>query len=615
MTVIITFQPLGISVDIESGTTILEAARAAGIGLSSVCGGQMKCGTCLVRIREKASVNPPTEVENEKLGHDRLAEGYRLACRTVASGNLTIDIPRESLTSEQRSQVEGLEKTVTFDPVLQITDLVVPEEKKLNTGDDWRRVIQAWKKTIDVAPPLPESLQALQHLPSVLRANAGQIRLVSRENRLVDVCHTERPVLGMAVDIGTTKVAGYLLEMETGKTLSQTGAQNPQIAFGEDVMARITYAMQQPEGIRELQKVMTAAINAMAIDLCHQAGKREATTDSHQDVDPEWILEIVMVGNTAMHHILLGLPVRQLGLSPYVPVVVQHLDVPATDIGLQAMRNAVVHLLPNIAGFVGADHVAMLLAADVENERQNTLYMDIGTNTELTLKIDNRLVACSTASGPAFEGAHISDGMRAAEGAIEHVRIDDGQVHFQTIGNTRPIGICGSGIVDAVAQMLRAGIINRSGSFDKQHPLVAPGPEGPALVLASALETGRNRDIRIGRRDISEIQLAKGAIRAGIELLLQETGTPIEAVEQVLIAGAFGTYLNIESAGAIGLLPAGRSLRISQIGNAAGIGAKMALLSKTKREAAQHIGQRVQHIELAGRPDFTALFTKAMYFE
>ena len=415
----------------------------------------------------------------------------------------------------------------------------------------------------------------------------------------------------MAADIGTTKVAGYLVDMASGKTLAMKGIMNPQIAYGEDVMARITHCLRHENGMDVLQTAIVGALNDLARDLCAAAG-------SDGEADPvvyesSQIVESVMVGNTAMHHLLLGLPVEQLGLSPYVAAVSSPLDVKGDELGLAFSPGATVHLLANIAGFVGADHLSMLLATDTYKKKGVVVSLDIGTNTEITLAANGRMIACSTASGPAFEGAHIRDGMRAAEGAIERVQIVDNQLSFQTIGHTAPIGMCGSGILDAIAQLKLCGAMNEKGGLDEEHPLIRRGEEMLEALIADAENTGHGHDIVLSRGDINEIQLAKGAMRAGIELLFDAAGVTASDVDEFIIAGAFGTYISVKAAVVIGMFPDIPLDRFRQVGNAAGIGAKQALLSTTRRAEAAAIAERVDYLELTVSREFQEEFLKARY--
>jgi uncharacterized 2Fe-2S/4Fe-4S cluster protein (DUF4445 family) len=410
----------------------------------------------------------------------------------------------------------------------------------------------------------------------------------------------------LAVDIGTTKVAAYLMDLESGETLAAAGAMNPQIAYGEDVMARIAYAMGGEAQARELERVLVEGLNSLASDLCAQAG-----------CDSVGVVEAVLVGNTCMHHLVLGLPVAQLGLAPYVPALADSYDLKARELGLRLAPGANVHFLPNIAGFVGADHVARLLATglyEVEaGARGITVGLDIGTNTEISLAVEGRLLSCSCASGPAFEGAHIQDGMRAAPGAVERVRLADERVEYQAIGDAPPVGICGSGILDGVAELRRTGVLRNSGAMQPgSHPRVRGAGKETEFLLVPAGERGAPRDLVITRKDVNEIQLAKAAIRAGIELLLSEAGLKAEQVERVVVAGAFGTYLDVGSALAVGVFPPLARERFVQVGNAAGMGAKLALLSRRCRERAGEIARCVEYVELTTHQRFVEAYVAAL---
>jgi uncharacterized 2Fe-2S/4Fe-4S cluster protein (DUF4445 family) len=309
----------------------------------------------------------------------------------------------------------------------------------------------------------------------------------------------------------------------------------------------------------------------------------------------------------------MGLPVDQLGVAPYVPALSSSCDVKARDLGLDIAPGAYVHLLPNIAGFVGADHVSMVMASGLHEADQVTLGLDIGTNTEVSLAANGRLLSCSTASGPAFEGAHIRDGMRAAPGAIEWVKIVDDQIEYQTIDGAPPVGICGSGILDSVAELRRIGVLKENGSMRlDSHPRVRQTGDRPEFVLVPSGENGARGDIVINRKDVSEIQLAKGAIRAGVEVLLAEAGLVVDQVDRVVVAGAFGTYLDVASARAIGMFPPLPLERFDQVGNAAGMGAKLALLSRRCREVAEEIAQLVEYIELTTDARFSGAYMDAM---
>jgi uncharacterized 2Fe-2S/4Fe-4S cluster protein (DUF4445 family) len=401
--------------------------------------------------------------------------------------------------------------------------------------------------------------------------------------------------LGLAVDLGTTKIAAYLVDMETGDPLAAEGIMNPQIAYGEDVMSRISYAM--GNGGARLRQVVTEGLNELIEKLCSE---------------PERIVEMTLVGNTAMHHLFVGLPVRQLGLAPYLPAVQISLDVKARDLGLHVAPGAYVHLLPNVAGFVGADHVAMILATGIHRTDRVIVGLDIGTNTEVILAHRGKMRSASCASGPAFEGSRIKHGMRAASGAIEKVRVLDSQAKVQTVDDAPPIGLCGSGIVDAIAELRRIGLINRRGRLGDD-PGVRPVDNTREFILVAGERSGTGQDITITQKDISEIQLAKAAIRTGIEALLDEEGIGWEEVEEVIIAGAVGTTIDPASAIAIGMFPPLSLERFRQVGNAAGVGARLALVSRSQRAEAEEIARRVRYLELMTQPGFASRFARAMY--
>ena len=376
---------------------------------------------------------------------------------------------------------------------------------------------------------------------------------------------------------------------------------NPQISYGEDIITRITRVIESPDEGARLQALVVKALNQLAVDLCARV-----------DAEPEGIVEAVVVGNTAMHHLLLCLPVSQLALSPFIPAVSDALDIKARDIGLHIAPGAYVHLLSNIAGFVGADHVAMLLATDVWRTEEVVLTVDIGTNTEVALVSKGEITTVSCASGPAFEGAHIKDGMRAGPGAIEHWRLVDNQVEYETIGGVPPVGLCGSGILDAVAQLRLAGVLETSGRMG-DHPRVRSIEGQLEFVLVSEEERGGDSAITLTQRDVRQLQLAKGAIRTGIQLLLRAKGRSEKEIKQVIIAGAFGSYIDVASAVAIGMLPPLPLGRFRQVGNAAGMGAKLALISCSKRAEAQTLARQAHYIELSTDPHFQETFAGAMY--
>jgi uncharacterized 2Fe-2S/4Fe-4S cluster protein (DUF4445 family) len=594
----IDIEPVGRRIPCSQGDTLLSAAQRAGIVLNATCGGEGVCGRCLVRVMA-GQVSPLTFTEEAELGK-RVEEGWRLACQTEVCGNVRIHIPPESLATAQRIQTEGHSLPVEIDPQIRVVTVNLPPPSLSDPLSDTERIKVALGKP-DLVYPLP----VLRRLADDLRINAFNVSIFLNGSSVVGLRPANTAALGLAIDLGTTKLAGYLVDLSTGETLASAGAMNPQIAFGEDVMARISHAISKPGGSEQLRSVIVEALQKMAYELCEQT--KRSTLD---------IADAVIVGNTAMHHLFLGLPVKQLGLASYIPTVSSALDVPAFEIGLEFAPGAHVHSLPNIAGFIGADHVAMLLGSGMLETKGVVLGLDIGTNTEISLIASGRHFSCSTASGPAFEGAHIKNGMRAAPGAIEKVLIHDGRLMLQTIDNQPPIGLCGSGILDLIAQMRKAGYLNSRGALDgsKGPPFIRQGKNGLEFVLVSSLEKD-GREITFDRSDVNEIQLAKSAMRTGVQILLQKAGFDEKEIDSVVIAGAFGSYLDVQSGIDIGMFPKLERERFIQVGNAAGTGARMALLSLGVREQARQISMRITYIELTSEPSFSSMFARNIMIE
>jgi uncharacterized 2Fe-2S/4Fe-4S cluster protein (DUF4445 family) len=542
-------------------------------------------------------------VEEELLSEREALSGLRLACQAKALGDVRVDVPPESLTAAQRLQVEGQAIDVTLDPPVSAFDVVIEPPIMRDLRSDASRLIDGLVKAQCGAPTL--GVQVLRSCSETLRDLQWLARVAVHRGRplpeVVAILPQTTTALGLAIDVGTTKVAGYLVDLGTGDTVARAGAMNPQIAYGEDVVSRITYANSSPAGARILHVRVIEGINRLVDELCAQAEARRTQ-----------IVDSVVVGNTAMHHFVVGLPVRQLGEAPYVAAVAEPLDMYASDVGVHLAQAATMYLPPNIAGYVGADHVSMLLATGACDGGRTVLAMDVGTNTEISLAHEGALWTCSTASGPAFEGAHIHDGMRAVPGAIERVRYHGGGFMVHAIGEVPPVGLCGSGILDAVAEGVSAGIIDSRGALSKAHPLVHRAGGGLSCLLVPARQSGHGRDVVFTRSDVNEIQLAKGAIRTGANLLLEAAGIDASAVQEVVVAGAFGTYLDIGSAIRVGMLPNLPRERFRQVGNAAGRGAEHLLVSRARRVRALEIARRAQYVELTTHEHFTDTFVQAL---
>jgi uncharacterized 2Fe-2S/4Fe-4S cluster protein (DUF4445 family) len=597
---IIDFQPIGRRGECASDQSLLECARQLSVDIVSICGGVGNCERCKVQVIS-GEVTRLTLDEAACLSKGELEQGIRLACQAYPLSDVRLHVPPESLTALQRTQVEGLEVDVEPDSFIRSVHVSLePPTLESPAADDH----SLWAALAEQGIPHGRmDLPVMQSLAVQLRQNGWQASLALREAEIVAVGARNTRWLGLAVDIGTTKIAGYLVDLESGRTLASKGLMNPQIAYGEDVISRIVAASRTPAEAQRLQTLLTEALNQMVVDLCTEVQAK-----------PEDIADAVIVGNTAIHHLLLRLPVAQLGFSPYVPAVSAPIDIKAREIGLHIAPGANIHLLANIAGFVGADHVAMLLATRIVHASGTVLAIDIGTNTEICLNHNGKLTSVSCASGPAFEGAHIKFGMRAAPGAIEHVRMTENRLETQTIGGEPPVGICGSGLLDAVAQLYSHGILNRSGKMGV-HPRVRQFNGATEFVLISQEQRHGQDAITISQKDVRELQLAKAAIRLGIQALVEAEGLEEDDIEQVIIAGAFGTFIDVSSAITIAMLPPLPLERFKQVGNAAGTGARLALISRAQREQARHIADQDGYIELAQMPGFQRKFAEATYLK
>ncbi len=597
MTRSLVFQPLGRRVPAEAGSTLLDIARKEGIGLSSVCGGVGTCGDCRVRI-QRGTVTPLNDTELDVLYPHETNAGLRLACQVEVlpgTDDIVVDIPPESMIIAQRSQVEGVEVKTQLQTGIEVFDLEASPPSIHDLRGDWERLAgsHAAQWQIDAS--------VLADLPALARQQHWRVRVVVERERVIGLLPPTAKPLGFAVDIGTTGLAAYLVDVITGETLATAGATNPQIAYGEDVMSRLALVLRDPTRSVQLQHTLIQELNRLIDVLCAEASVSAAA-----------LVTVCAVGNTAMHHLLWGLPVAHLGLAPYVPAVTSALSAPARDLGLHIAPGASVYSPPCIAGFVGADHVAMLIASDAQNRAGVVLYLDIGTNTEISLTAHDQHWCCSAASGPAFEGAHIEHGMRAAVGAVDKITWADERLHWHTIGDAAPIGICGSGLIDALAVLRDHDVITPIGAFQRQHPLVKRDGSSAWIEIVNAADSANHQSISLSRADIGEIQMAKGAIRAGIKLLCELAGIEEADIDTLVLAGAFGSYIDPVSARTIGLIPPLPLDRIQQVGNAAGIGAKHLLLNRDQRRAAQALINQIVYVELTTHPDFQDRYSQAL---
>ncbi|MFO8011485.1 MAG: ASKHA domain-containing protein [Dehalococcoidia bacterium] len=612
---------------IEEGTLLRDAAREVGEGIEAVCGGRGKCGKCKVRIMESEAhgvlsgiehLSPLTEEERAYADGYGLRKDERLACQARVVGDLAVFVPEESRVYRFSVHKPSGERTVDIIPSIQKYCLE-PHLFEYSEDASHQEILtkelqkRFGLKNLGIDPYLESRIS-----PSVKQHSSGLTVTVweNREVIRIEAGYHQRKY-GLALDIGTTTVAGYLCDLDSGEIVSGDAVLNPQIRFGEDVMSRIAYAKDNEGGLAEMNEQVVSAINDLINEI---AGVARIT--------PEDICEAVVVGNTVMHHIFLGLDVMPLGKWPFSPVLSHSVNRKAGELGIGILPSANIHVLPIEAAFVGADNVGVMLAEEPYNQDEMILIADLGTNGELLLGNRQHLISASCATGPAFEGGNIRFGMRAASGAIDRIRIDPHslELSYGVIGRREwstelpqdeimARGVCGSGIVDAVAEMLTAGIINYDGSFNKSSAstrlrLTEEGK--PEFVIADAPETLTGREIVVNQRDIRAVQLAKAAIYTGSRLMLRRMG--VEVPDRILLAGAFGAVIDPRRAMVLGMFPDCAVERIQPIGNAAGDGARIALLNREKRDEADRVARQVEYIELTSEPGFEELFILATHF-
>ena len=627
------FQPAGRRGEIEDGKTILEAAQALGVDIEALCGNKKVCGKCKVRIEEgyfekdnidssMSHISPPVPSPDE-MKHIKPLDGpgIRLACQSEIRGDLKIFVPERSRAGKQVVRKAAKELTIKLDPAVKKynVELTAPTLHDMTTGD-WERVLKFLEDDYGLKG-LTFDYLVLKDLQDVIRKGGWKAtmtvwmdkEIIKAEPGFVEDSY------GLAVDIGTTTCVGYLTDLNTGKVVNTESIMNPQVPYGEDVMSRITYAMSNPGvGLETMQKAIIQGLNEI-IELVVKDIKKEGQNPG--DV----IDDLTIVFNTAMHHIFLGLNPEYIGRSPFIPAVQTSLDIKARDLGLRINPAAYIHVLPIEAGFVGADNVGVLIAEEPYNQDEKVLIIDIGTNGELLMGNRDHVCSTSCATGPAFEGAQIKFGMRAAPGAIEAVEIDPAtrEPRFKVIGKTEwhtemkkvdAKGLCGSAIIQVVAEMFTAGIVDKSGRFVMTlgTPRVRKDHDGkPEYVLAWAKETSIGQDITITQSDVRALQLAKGALYTGAKLMMKKLG--ITQLDRVILAGAFGSHIHREASLTLGMFPDCTLDKIYAVGNAAGDGSRMALLNRGKRIEANERARWVEFVEIATDPAFEREFMMAMH--
>jgi uncharacterized 2Fe-2S/4Fe-4S cluster protein (DUF4445 family) len=605
------FQPSGRQVVVPAGTRVSDAAEQAGVPLSLPCGGHGKCGKCRVTLLT-GELTPPDEAELQHLKNDGLALGVRLACVARVESDCALYVTPAARVIGDKTLAANLIRSVELRPGVRQYCLELPHPSLSDQRSDFRRLVD------DLEPlsgPLHGCVTALRDLPAALRNGEFRVCATFVGRRLVDVDPAALPprCLGAAVDIGTTTVVAYIMDLLTGEQLATAAAHNPQARHGADVISRIEYANTHPDGLAELQREAAEVVNQVVADALSSVDEKH----SH-------LYEMTVVGNTCMQHLFAGFDPRNLAQAPFIPVSSDPIKMWPLDCGAQMHPRGSVYCLPSVAGFVGADTVGVVLAADLTSRTDPVLAVDIGTNGEVALWSGEKLFVASCAAGPAFEGVQIQYGMRAAPGAIESIAVCDDDLHVQTIDDQPAVGICGSGIFDAMASLLQSGLCDPMGRMaNGQVPeglaaniarrLEGEGPQRKVL-LATAGDGAKTENIYITQRDVREIQLAKGAVRAAIEVLLKEAGLTAADLGDVLLAGAFGNHISPASAVRIGMLPDIPLERIRGVGNAAGAGAILALLSTEERERATEIARQATHLELSSRLDFQMTFADTMLF-
>ena len=612
-TVALTLLPAGRTLHVEPGATILASAHAAGVDIEATCGGRGRCTSCRVKF-VSGLVPPPTIMDEVQLGDDMVREGYRLSCQCRVTDPVSVQVSPPvddrsfQILGGDRPADASMPVTIDAGVAKRLVRVTLPTEEHHQTSD-LEAVLAAVGGTPGDCSP-----EVLKTLPQALREHRGEVTVASFDRRIlsVEAGDTHLLAFGLAVDVGTTSVVTSLMELASGEQLASVASLNPQAVFGGDLMSRIAFAQFDPGNLRKLQTRIIGVLNQHIEQLCRESG-----------VLAKWIYKAAVVGNTCMHHVLLGIDPSYVGLAPYAPVMRHPLTVAARELHLKINPEARVCLLPIVAGFVGADAVAVALATRMDDSPELRIAVDIGTNGEVLLGSREHLWACSAPAGPALEGAQIRHGMRAALGAIDRVSVEDGDLRRHTIGDAAAQGICGSGLIDAVAALLDAGAIDWTGLIDLdgidrlpsalRARVVKRGQER-AVILARAGECGAAQEILLSQDDVRQVQLCKGAIASGAAMLQRIAGVPDDKVAELMLAGGFGNYLSIRSALRIGLIPALPEPHIRYVGNAALLGAQLALLSEAERERAERIARSIEHVSLAAHPDFQDVFVECMNF-
>jgi len=593
----ITLLPSGRRLSILRGGNLLEVLRANGFVLESDCNGMGTCGKC--RVKFESGAPPSTSIEARLLQTEEIKQGWRLACRHDVVGPATITLPvTQEVLKTKVQQTEPLQET-ELNPGASVESLNLTPPDLDDQRSDTERL------SMESGGEVKLSLCLLRRIPSILRSCHFKVSVVKEEGNLIDLVPNDhvQGLYGVAIDVGTSTLAVYLVDLETGEQLSAAASRNPQVKYGADVIARIHHIQERGrQGVGELQAVVLEAVNVLLKQLASEVGIQTSS-----------IYKATVVGNPTMIHLLLGIDPSAIGHSPYVPVLCKRFSFQADEIGLGISPCARVEVLPAISGYVGADILAGMLSLSMRYRDLVVLMLDIGTNGEIVLATGNEMLACSTAAGPALEGGSISQGMSALAGAIDHAQIRDKELIYSIIGDAAAVGICGSGLVDLIAELRGIGLIDASGRFCKtEHPLSSRIERKDRQTLF-LITNGKSR-VYVTQKDVRELQLAKAAMRAGIDTLMDRAGVSAGDVERVCIGGAFGSSMRVGSLLCVGLLPPVQREKIVAVGNCAGQGAKLALLNCRMREKLEELASRTEHVELSFVKSFRESFTKHMRF-
>ena len=606
----VTFLPSYRKIDVARGSTILEAAQRAGLNINVVCGGQGKCGKCVVYVQ-----SGKTEFDLQKypqfFNEDELKKGACLACETTVQGDLQVLVPESTLIQEQKILVEGWEGEIELHPSVRKYFVELQPPTLTDPSPDLTRLLWGIQKSGGpVAEKIYVPLEVMREIPTLLRHSdwkvTGTIALVPGGYRLIDLQEndTSKRIYGAAVDLGSTTVVAYLWDLVSGSVVAVASNYNKQISCGEDILARVNFA--RKNGFTKLQALAAESINAALTTASNSAG-----------IDREDIYEVVVAGNTVMTHMLLGIDPAYIIAEPYVPVVQRALSVAANRIGIAGNQNCGLFVFPAVSDFIGGDIIADILSCGMSEREEISLLIDIGTNFEIVLGNREWMFSCAGAAGPALEGGEVLFGMRANPGAIEKITVDPITLNpaYTTINTIKPRGITGSGLIDLLAELISACIIDRTGRINAsvENKRVRTGSHFPEFVVAWARETDIGKDIVITENDIKNLIMSKASIHAACVTLMKEAGVTRHDISNIYFAGAFGNYLDKKNATIIGLIPEIEFDRIKNIGNGAVTGANLALINRRERKTLDEIARKIAYIELNAEPSFMDEYTSSTF--